>query len=136
MSSIPSFDPYILIVDDNPDTQFILSRILEALGWESDSAGSGVAALEKIAQRPPALILLDVMMPRMNGFETLARLKRDPSTSPIPVIIISALGHDRRFIRLGACDVLPKGQFTLPDIQNAVEHVLGESSGSTPTKVG
>jgi CheY-like chemotaxis protein len=127
MTSAPSSDPYILIVDDDPDTRNILSWILKASGWKSASVVDGAAALEQVAHHPPFLILLDLMMPGMNGFETLSALKKDPTTRPIPVIIISALGYDRRIIRLGASEVLTKGHLTPAVVQGTIAKVLGDS---------
>ena len=81
----------ILIVDDEPFNVDYLEQELEYLGHESDSAANGYEALEKIAVAAPDLILLDVMMPEMDGYELLRHVKSDNALSHIPVIMISAL---------------------------------------------
>jgi putative two-component system response regulator len=83
----------ILIVDDNPNNLRVLSGILEQAGYSVRPALSGEMALRSVATEPPDLILLDIRMPEMDGYEVCRRLKRDPSTAMIPVLFISAL-HD------------------------------------------
>jgi CheY-like chemotaxis protein len=119
---------YVLIVDDDLDTQKILTKILGLLNWQTQVASEGTEALTCIRERRPALIMLDIMMPGMNGLETLGALKRDSQTRDIPVVIISALGSDQRFKRLGATHVLPKGNFTLSDIMRVVNQALGAAA--------
>ena len=83
----------ILIIDDNPDNLRVLEGILAADGYEVRPAVSGEIALKAVAARSPDLILLDIMMPGMDGFDVCRRLKADPSTAAIPVLFISALGE-------------------------------------------
>jgi signal transduction histidine kinase/CheY-like chemotaxis protein len=81
----------ILIVDDDPDMRDILSRMLGADGrWETATAASGAEALAALAEEAPDLVLLDLMMPDMDGSEVLRRKAQDPATRDIPVIVISA----------------------------------------------
>src|SRR5665648_80159 len=83
--------PYILVVDDNKITTKLLKRYLEANGYEAAEAYDGIECLEKVAVRHPDAIVLDVMMPRMDGYDTVAQLKADPATAHIPVVIVTAL---------------------------------------------
>ena len=83
----------ILIVDDNPDNLRVLEGILAADGHEVRPAVSGEVALKAVAARSPDLILLDIMMPGMDGFDVCRRLRVDSSTASIPVLFISALGE-------------------------------------------
>src|SRR6516162_7737787 len=80
----------ILVVDDVADNVDILQMRLEAQGYAVATAGDGVEALERIRELLPDLVLLDVMMPKMDGIETLKRLKADPSLPFIPVILVTA----------------------------------------------
>ena len=80
----------ILVVDDNESNRDMLSRRLERKGYATALAENGRAALEKLTQEPFDLVLLDVMMPEMDGHETLARIKADQHLRHIPVIMISA----------------------------------------------
>jgi len=81
----------IVIVDDNPNNLQVLSSMLQTAGYKVRPALSGKIALRSIAVSPPDLILLDIRMPEMDGYETCQRLKADPATQDIPVIFISAL---------------------------------------------
>ncbi|MDH3732486.1 MAG: protein kinase [Gemmatimonadota bacterium] len=101
----------ILVVDDDENNREVLRRRLEREGHAPECAVNGVEALERVAESPYDLVLLDVMMPEMDGYETLDRLKGDPSTRDIPVIMISALDDIRSIVRCienGAEDYLPK----------------------------
>ena len=101
----------ILIVDDEPFNVDYLEQELEDLNYSIITAVNGQDALNKILSEPPDLILLDIMMPVMDGFEVLARLKANPATRDLPVIVISAnndLHSVVRGIQLGADDYLPK----------------------------
>lgn len=106
----------ILIVDDNEMNRDILSRRLKRQGYETVMAENGVAALAQIRQHAFDLILLDIMMPEMNGYQVLERLKVNPEWRDIPVIVISAaddMDSIVRCIELGAEDYLPKPYNTL-----------------------
>src|SRR5437868_10856286 len=82
--------PLILVVDDVPDNVDSLQMRLEAKGYEVATAGDGVEALEKIRVLLPDLVMLDVMMPRLDGIETVKRLKADASLPFIPVVLVTA----------------------------------------------
>ncbi len=82
--------PLILVVDDVPDNVDILQMRLEAQGYEVATAADGLEALEKIRELMPDLVLLDVMMPKLDGIETVKRLKADASLPFIPVILVTA----------------------------------------------
>jgi serine phosphatase RsbU (regulator of sigma subunit) len=101
----------ILIADDEPFNLDYLAQELEDLGYETCSAEDGREALDRVAGEGPDLVLLDIMMPRMDGFEVLNRLKGDERTRDIPVIVVSALDDIDsvvRGIKMGAEDYLAK----------------------------
>jgi putative two-component system response regulator len=96
VSQVNGFDldpPRILVVDDHPASRMTAVAILAVEGYEVLEADSGLAALEAVMQIPPDLILLDVMMPGMDGFEVCRHLKQDEQTRLIPVIFITALSE-------------------------------------------
>jgi DNA-binding NarL/FixJ family response regulator len=101
----------ILIVDDEPLNVDYLEQELDGLGFETETAANGVEALERVAASPPDLVLLDVMMPAMDGISVLRILKGDPQTRLLPVVLMTALNavEDRvRGIEAGADDFLSK----------------------------
>ena len=83
----------VLIVDDNPQNVELLSAFLESLPVKIITAGDGVEALEKVEQHHPDLILLDIMMPRMSGFQVCRKLKGDPATKDIQILMVTALNE-------------------------------------------
>ena len=101
----------LLIVDDSEDNRDVLARRLQKQGHWAITAPGGKEALEALAEQPFDLVLLDIMMPDMDGYEVLSRIKNDPHTHHIPVIMISALDEMDsvvRCIEMGAADYLPK----------------------------
>jgi two-component system sensor histidine kinase/response regulator len=82
--------PKILVVDDNPDNVELLAKRLRSLGYRTCEAYDGEEALEKVAQEEPDLVILDVMMPKLDGFEVCSRLKAQERTRLIPVIMLTA----------------------------------------------
>ncbi len=119
----------ILVVDDDPDILQFVRMNLELDGFEVELAGGGHEALEKIAAVPPDLMLLDVMMPEIDGLTVLRRLRSDPSTANIPVIVLTArsLAEDRvRGLNLGADDYITK-PFDLEELLARVRTVLRRS---------
>jgi PAS domain S-box-containing protein len=110
--------PKIFIVDDQPDNISILSFILEESGYEVEGIIDGQQALTFCQNQPPALILLDIMMPRMNGYEVCSLLKASAQTCDIPIIFLSALNdvNDKiKAFEVGGIDYITK-PFKSPEI--------------------
>jgi len=83
----------ILVVDDESSMRFLLRMILESAGYEVVEAPHGAAALERAKESPPDLVVTDLMMPVMNGRDLVGRLRADPETARIPILLISANPH-------------------------------------------
>jgi len=101
----------ILIVDDNPTNLDVISEALSSAGYKVAIATSGERAIQQVERRPPDLILLDVMMPGINGFETCKRLKSNTKTCDIPIIFMTALADADHIVKgfdLGAVDYITK----------------------------
>lgn len=101
----------ILVVDDDPINRMLLTRELEREGHRVATAENGLKALEMLQTEPFDIVLLDVLMPGLDGHETLAEIERDDKLRHIPVIMVSALediGSVVRCIEMGAADYLPK----------------------------
>jgi CheY-like chemotaxis protein len=80
----------VLVVDDSPFMVRLVTYILEEAGYETMSAENGKAALELLAAGPPDLVVLDTMMPEMDGLETLRAIRADPQTRDVPVLMLTA----------------------------------------------
>ena len=106
--------PQIMVVDDDPDTVAILARHLQREGFAAVEAISGAECLRLVHERHVDVILLDLMMPEMDGFQVCRALKQDPQTADIPVIMITArddLDARAEGMRLGVSDFLAKPVF-------------------------
>ncbi|HUJ27857.1 MAG TPA: protein kinase [Myxococcales bacterium] len=111
VASAETAPAHILVVDDIEDNRAVLQRRLERQGYAVECAASGGSALEMLAAAPFDLVLLDVMMPELDGFAVLERIKADARTRDVPVIMISALDDMASVVRCierGAEDYLPK----------------------------
>lgn len=103
--------PVVLVVDDNPQNLELLVAYLEDIDCQTIAASTGLDAMDIVKKDPPDLILLDVMMPKISGFEVCKRLKNDPKTTDIPIIMVTALnelGDIERAINSGTDDFLSK----------------------------
>jgi len=83
----------IMVVDDDPLMHRLFQHHLEKAGYQMISAKTGREALDMAARQPPSLIVMDIMMPDMDGLEALRQLKKDEATKAIPVVVITANGH-------------------------------------------
>ena len=103
--------PLVLIVDDSPTEQHVFSKALERKGYDTVVANDGEEALSLAEQVNPDVIVMDVVMPGMNGFQATRRLSKNPATSEIPVVIVSGKGQETDRIwglRQGAAQYLVK----------------------------
>lgn len=120
--------PLVLIVDDSPTEQHVFSRALEKHGFDTVVANDGEEAIVKAAEVKPEVILMDVVMPGMNGFQATRQLKRNIATASIPVVIISTKGQETDRIwglRQGAVEYLVKPVDTKLLVE-AVQAALGQ----------
>lgn len=108
----PESDTHVLIVDDNLQNLELLQAYLEATDSSIALARDGMEALAEVEKRQPDLILLDVMMPKMSGYQVCSKLKADPATRDIPIIMVTALNEisdvERAIVDSGADDFLTK----------------------------
>jgi len=101
---------YILVVDDLADNRFLLKAILEAEGYNVEVASNGMMALAQAEAMPPKLMLLDVMMPDMSGYEVTQRIRQSAQLANLPVVLITAHGKEDAIIgkAAGANDFICK----------------------------
>ena len=128
----------MLIVDDEPHILALVSYRLQAFGFEVSMAMDGQEALVKVFQDPPDLIILDVMMPLMNGFEVCARLKRDDRTRRIPIVLFTAKAQDKDYAEGMACgaDAYLTKPFDAKDLHQIITHLssaLSSDRSAEPT---
>ena len=126
----------ILLVEDDQSLREIYGIRLTAEGYEIASAGDGEAALALAVKERPDLIISDVMMPKISGFDMLDILRSTPETAKIKVIMMTALSADDQKARgesLGADRFLVKSQVGIEDVVNAVHEVLNDANGAPTT---
>jgi putative two-component system response regulator len=112
----------ILVVDDEPANVSLLTRLMTGLGYVVRSASDGESALAEVARQQPDLVLLDVNMPKVDGFEVCRRLKRDPATRLLPIVLITGLTASEDHIQgidVGADDFVTK-PFNVPQLEARV----------------
>lgn len=117
----------ILIADDEPNVVEFIRGALESMrrGYWIEAAADGYEALIKVGDFKPELLILDIMMPRIDGFEVCRRLKGDKDTSDIKILAVTAYGKEEmeKIVKCGADDCLPK-PLSLKEFQKSVENLL------------
>lgn len=130
----------VLLVDDDPLIIRMYQKKLSTDGFVTTTAFNGEEAIASVAQHKPALILLDVMMPKMNGVETLKTLKGDKDTQDIPIIMLTNLGDKSEDIdaakELGALDYMVKKDVSLADLSARVKSIVGDPGEAKFKSVG
>ena len=126
----------LLVVDDDEDIQVLLKSVLESEDYEVITAGDGLVALNELEQSTPDLILLDLMMPRMDGYTFAEELRQRGLQSSIPVIVLSAdVNAKQKVQQMGAEDYITK-PFDLHDLLNKIsqsmEHLVPEQQLGLP----
>ncbi len=117
----------ILVIEDEATLQKALNDVLDSEGYVVVSALDGVKGVELAKEEKPDLILLDIILPKMDGFEVLKELKKNKETKDVPVIILtnlSDLDNIQRALDLGATTYLVKADFHLDDVLKKIESVL------------
>ncbi|MCR5699936.1 MAG: response regulator [Candidatus Saccharibacteria bacterium] len=128
----------IMVVEDDASLREIYSIRITAEGYEVVSAGDGEEALAMAVREKPDLILSDVMMPKISGFDMLDILRSTPETAKIKVVMMTALSADdqrARGERLGADRYLVKSQVGIEDVINTIHEVLGDKPAQAPAAV-
>lgn len=118
----------ILVVDDDDKSRKLVSEFLAVKGFAVDEAADGEEGIVCVARRRPALILLDMKMPRLDGIRTIKRLKGDPATADIPVIMLSAsaMENEKTAMREAGCHAILSKPVDLRALLTAVTDQLAE----------
>ena len=115
--------PYILIVDDDADFRTGLRMALEMKGYQVEEAANGQEALDRLMEKPPLLVLLDLQMPVMNGREMLQRMRAQPGLLDLPVVIISGFGFEWEAELMGAQGYIGK-PFEAQELERTIANLL------------
>jgi DNA-binding response OmpR family regulator len=121
----------ILLVEDDTFLVDMYSRKFADYGYAVITASNGKQALEHIKTKKPNIILMDVVMPEMDGFETLKAIKSDASMKDVPVIMLTNLGQKEeveKALQMGASDYLIKAHFTPTEVANKVKEFIASHS--------
>ncbi len=121
----------ILLVEDDAVLAKVVYEELTEAGFETFQAYDGEIGLTMAREKQPDLILLDILLPKKNGFEVLEVLKKSPETSAIPVTLLTMLGSDediKEGLQLGANDYIVKSQHALPEIVEKVKNFFAKES--------
>jgi two-component system cell cycle response regulator DivK len=124
---VTSDDTLILIGEDEPDNQLIMQTVVESLvGARAQVASDGLAVLASVERERPRMILLDLMMPGLDGFQVTRQLKADPSTADIPIVAVSALARpdDREAALAAGCDNFVRKPFELDELEALINSYL------------
>ncbi len=119
----------VLIIDDEPDIREIVRIYLSDEGYDVIEADNGHDGILKAQELKPDLIVIDIMMPGINGFEVAKHLKDDPNTQDIPIIILSVLAHDSQY-RQGILDYISK-PFRQEELVNTIHKIFSNADGKT-----
>ena len=117
----------ILVIEDDKFLRELMAQKLIKEGFKISEAVDGEEGLKKIKEEKPGLVLLDLILPGIDGFEVLSRMKEDPEVSQTPVIILSNLGQREdveRGLKLGATDYLIKAHFTPGEIIEKIKNII------------
>ncbi|MBI4414911.1 MAG: response regulator [Candidatus Kerfeldbacteria bacterium] len=119
--------PAVLLIEDDPMISKMYETKFSMEGFTLETASDGETGLEKAKKLLPSILLLDIILPKLDGFAVLAELKKDPATARIPVMLLTNLGQDEDIKKgksLGADDYFVKSNHTPADIVKAVQTML------------
>ena len=114
----------ILVVDDDDDFREALCEVLSEAGYPVEQAGNGELALKRMAVEKPGVVLLDLKMPVLDGWGVVERMRKDPRTAPIPILILSAYGFEWESELLGAQGFIPKS-VGMEEILDRIRRIAG-----------
>ncbi len=120
----------VLIVDDDKFLQKILTLKFSASGFDVLVASDGEEAVRMIRENEPNLVILDLIMPKLNGFEVLTEIRTDPKTGTLPVVILSNLGQEedkRRAGEMGIADFLVKSEISIQEVVQKVKEAYAKA---------
>jgi DNA-binding response OmpR family regulator len=124
----------LLIIEDDQPTREMLRRNLEKSGWAVTEATNGRKGLGALENSPPDLILLDLMMPEMDGFDFMREMRRSPLWRKIPVIVVTSkdlTAEDKRILQGEVSQVLRKGSYSMDELLSEIERAIASNTHPT-----
>lgn len=117
----------VLLADDDADIRELTAQVLESIGCSVTTVGDGLAALEEASKNPPALVVLDFRMPKLDGLEVTRRLRADPATRSVSIILVSAsVGEQQASAALAAgADAFVGKPFKIDELRETARSLLG-----------
>lgn len=125
----------ILIVEDDPSISLMYQKAFTFEGFEVTTSFDGAGVYEQVVANPPSIILLDIILPTVNGLQVLGKLKADPATQNIPVIMLSNLDSMKEIdeaIALGAVKYITKGNYEPVQVVELVKKILDNITANKP----
>ena len=122
----------VLVVDDHEDVRTLFAQLVRRLGHDPVTAADGEEAIAHATENPPGLVILDLMMPRINGFDVLRSLRADPRTRGVAIVVYSALDDAdlvEQALGLGANDYWVKGSFDLNTLGQWLTYYVVDGKG-------
>lgn len=123
----------VLVVDDEPNILLSLEFLMQQAGFDVDTAEDGERALASVAEKTPEVILLDISLPGISGFDVLERLRADPAHATTPIVMLTAHGREverEKGLALGADDYITK-PFSTRDLVEKVQALLASRKGNS-----
>jgi len=119
--------PHILVVEDHPQNRYLMTYLLESRGYEVDVARDGTEGLDALEKRAPDLILMDMQLPKVDGYEATRRIKADERFKQIPVVAVTAhsMRRDRDKAMAAGCDVYVTKPINGEELLALVDRLLG-----------
>ena len=133
--ALPESQPSVVAIDDDPKALALVTAVLERAGWTVLQAASGEDGVALARSRHPSVVLVDLVMPGMDGFDVVARLRRDPETASIPIVILTAKAltrEDKERLRGQISYVASKGEFDSVQLADLVKRATGSLAPPTP----
>lgn len=127
--------PKVLLIEDDPLVSRMYSKVFEYEGFKVDAAVDGAQGLLKAKDILPDIILLDVMMPRMNGMEVLDAIQKEPKLASIPVVVLTNLSgtqDTQNALKRGAVDYLVKSEYRPKEVVEKVQNILSSRKSPAP----
>ncbi|MBI4523843.1 MAG: response regulator [Deltaproteobacteria bacterium] len=116
----------VLLVEDHPGTIELLQQELDILGYEVKVAQNGIEAVEMAVSDPPEIIIMDILLPKMDGLQAISEIRKNPATSNVPILAATALARpgDREKCLAGGCDAYISKPFTHRQLAAAIEKLF------------